>query len=63
MVPSLSARVEPWQYGKAWYRCRIDIERLVRRLKWFRRILRRFDRLDVMFVALLSFTLIVEALR
>ena len=36
--------------------------RLFRRLKGFRRIFSRFDKLDVMFLAFLHFALIVEAL-
>ena len=39
------------------------IERLFRRLKGFRRIFSRFDKLDVMFTAFIHFALIVEALR
>jgi transposase len=63
VVPPLSTRVEPWRYSKAWYRRRNEIERLFRRLKGFRRICSRFDKLDVMFLAFLSFALIVETLR
>jgi transposase len=63
VVPPLSTRVAPWHYSKAWYRRRNEIERLFRRLKGFRRIFSRFDKLDIMFLAFLSFALIVEALR
>ena len=63
MVPPRSNRLEPWQYDKAMYRRRNEIERLFRRLKGFRRIFSRFDKLDVVFLAFLSFALIVEALR
>ena len=63
LVPPLSTRVEPWRYSKAWYRRRNEIERLFRRLKGFRRIFSRFDKLNVMFLAFLSFALVVEALR
>jgi transposase len=45
------------------YRRRNEIERLFRRLKGFRRIFSRFDKLDVMFMAFLCFALVVEALR
>jgi hypothetical protein len=40
-----------------------EIERLFRRLKGFRRIFSRFEKLDVLFLGFLTFTLIVEALR
>jgi transposase len=63
VVPPLSTRLEPWSYSKAWYRRRNEIERLFRRLKGFRRIFSRFDKLDVMFMAFLCFSLVVEALR
>ena len=45
-----------------WLR-RNEIERLFRRLKGFRRIFSRFDKLDLVFLAFLHFALIVEALR
>ena len=63
VVPPRPQRLEPWQYDKAMYRRRNEIERLFRRLKGFRRIFSRFDKLDVVFLAFLHFALIVEALR
>ena len=63
VVPPKSNRLEPWQYDKAMYRKRNEIERLFRRLKGFRRIFSRFEKLDVVFTAFLYFALIVEALR
>ena len=38
VVPPRPNRLEPWQYDKAMYRRRNEIERLFRRLKGFRRI-------------------------
>ena len=58
-----SNRLEPGEYDQAMYRRRNEIERLFRRLKGFRRIFSRFDKLDVMFLAFIHFALIVEALR
>jgi len=63
VVPPLSSRIEPWEYDRAMYRRRNEIERLFRRLKGFRRIFSRFDKLDVMFLGFIHFALIVEALR
>ena len=63
VVPPKSNRLRPWQYDKALYRKRNEIERLFRKLKGFRRIFSRFDKLDVVFLAFLNFALIVEALR
>ena len=63
VVPPKSNRVSPWEYDKAMYRRRNEVERLFRRLKGFRRIFSRFEKLDVMFTAFIHFTLIVETLR
>jgi len=63
VVPPHPNRVEPWQIKKALYRRRNEIERLFRRLKGFRRIFSRFDKLDLVFIAFIYFALIVEALR
>ena len=63
VVPPKSNRLEPWEYDKATYRKRNDIERLFRLLKGFRRIFSRFEKLDVLFLGFLTFALIVEALR
>ena len=63
VVPPHPLRVEPWRIKKALYRRRNEIERLFRRLKGFRRIFSRFDKLDLVFIAFIYFALIVEALR
>jgi transposase len=63
VVPPKSNRIEPWEYDRALYKKRNEIERLFRRLKSFRRIVSRFEKLDVIFLAFLNFALIVEALR
>jgi transposase len=63
VIPPRHNRLEPWQYDRAMYRRRNEIERLFRRLKGFRRIFSRFDKLDLMFLGFLHFALIVEALR
>ena len=56
-------RRTPWDYDRALYTRRNEIERLFRGLKGFRRLLSRFDKLDVMFLAFINFALIVECLR
>ena len=62
MVPPKSNRLSPWEYDKAMYKKRNEVERLFRRLKGFRRIFSRFDKLDVMFLFFIHFALIVDAL-
>ena len=63
VVPPLSTRVTPWEYNRVMYKRRNEIERLFRRLKGFRRIFSRFEKLDVMFMAFIHFALVVEAMR
>ncbi len=63
VVPPKSTRISAWHYDRAMYRRRNEIERLFRRLKGFRRIFSRFDKLDVMFMAFINFALIVDGLR
>jgi transposase len=63
VVPPLSTRVDPWEYDRELYKRRNEVERVFRRLKGYRRVLTRFDKLDVMFVAFVVVALIIEALR
>ena len=63
VVPPKRNRLETWGYDRALYRKRNEIERLFRRLKGYRRIFSRFEKLDVVFLGFLSFAFIVEALR
>ena len=63
VVPPKSNRLEPCVYDRSLYRKRNEIERIFRRLKGFRRIFSRFEKLDVLFLGFLTSALIVEALR
>jgi transposase len=63
VVPPLKTRIEPWEYNRAIYRRRNEIERLFRRLKGFRRIFSRFEKLEVLFIGFIHFALIAEAVR
>lgn len=63
VVPPLNTRVRPWVYDRLLYRRRNEIERLFRRLKGYRRIFSRFEKLDVMYMAFIHFALIADALR
>ena len=63
MVPPKRNRVEPWEYDRELYRERNEVERLFRRLKAFRRVFTRFDKLDALFLGFIHFALIVDALR
>ena len=63
VVPPKSNRIDPWRYDRVLYKKRNEIERLFRRLKGYRRIFSRFEKLDCLFLAFLCFALTVEALR
>ena len=63
VVPPKRHRVTPWPYDRQLYRKRNEVERLFRRLKAFRRVFTRFDKLDALFLGFIHFALIVEALR
>ena len=49
VVPPKINRISPWEYDREMYKKRNEVERLFRRLKGFRRIFSRFDKLDVVF--------------
>jgi transposase len=63
VVPPNPKRLNPWDYDRLAYRRRNEIERLFRRLKGYRRVFCRFDKLDVLFTGFIVLALIVEALR
>ncbi len=63
IVPPKSSRTEPWEHDKELYKKRNEVERLLRRLKGFRRIFTRFDKLDVMFMGFIVLALIVIAIN
>jgi transposase len=55
VVPPLRTRIEPWEYDPELYKRRNEVECLFRRLQGYRQIFSRFEKLDVMFIAFLSF--------
>ena len=63
VVPPNPKRCQPWDYDKTLYRRRNEVERLFRRLKAWRRVFTRYDKLDVMFAAFITVALIAQALR
>ena len=63
VVPPLKTRRKPWVYDREIYKRRNEIERLFRRLKGFRRIFSRFDKLDALFLGFVLFALIYDAVR
>jgi transposase len=63
VVPPNPQRRQPWDYDRQLYRLRNRVERLFRRLKGWRRVFTRYDKLDAMFAAFITVALIAEALR
>lgn len=63
VVPPRSNRIAPWEYDRHRYKKRNEVERLFRRLKGFRRLFSRFDKLDLVFMFFIHFALIVDALN
>ena len=62
VVPPKKNRPNPWEYDHELYKRRNEIERLFRRLKRFRRVCTRYDKLDVIFRSFVMLALIVDAL-
>lgn len=63
VVPPNPRRRKPWKLNRRLYRRRNEVERLFRRLKGFRRLSTRYDKLDVMFAAYVFLALIFIALH
>jgi len=63
VVPPKANRVVKWDYDRTLYKRRNEVERLFRRLKGYRRIFSRFEKLDVMYRAFLNFALIVDMIK
>ena len=62
VVPPKSNRKYPWEYNKQLYKRRNEIERYFRRLKSYRRVFTRYDKLDVMYSSFVMFAMMTEIL-
>jgi len=62
VVPPKRNRKNPWGYDKERYKQQNAIERCILRLKRFRRIFTRYDKLDVLFCGFLYFAMIIDTL-
>jgi len=62
-IPPKSNRKEPWEYDVELYKSRNEIERNFRRVKEYRRVFTRYDKLDVIYMGFVMLGFIVEALR
>ncbi len=62
VVPPKKNRKSPWEYDKELYKRRNEIERYFRRLKRFRKVFTRYDKLDIIYLAVISFAMILDAI-
>lgn len=62
VVPPKKNRKNPWDYDRELYKQRNEIERFFLRLKRFRRIFTRYDKLDVIFSGFIFFAMIIDAI-
>ena len=62
VVPPKSNRKKPWEYDREIYKLRNEVERLIRRLKGFRRVFTRYDKLDIVFEGVVMLAMIFDAI-
>ena len=62
VVPPKKNRKHPWIYDKERYKERNEIERFFLRLKRFRKVFTRYDKLDSVFAGFIYFAMIIDAL-
>lgn len=62
IVPPKKNRLEPWEYDTELYKRRNEIERYFLRIQRFRRVFTRYEKLDVLFIGVILFAMIADAL-
>ena len=62
VAPPKSNAKKSWSYDVELYKRRNEVERLFCRVKQFRRIATRYDKLDVIFIGFLLFAFVVDFL-
>ena len=63
VVPPKKNRKKAWEYDKELYKRRNVVERLFRRIKEFRRVFTRYDKLDVIYLGFVYFAFCVIWLK
>jgi transposase len=63
VVPPRRNRRKPWEYDLELYKRRNEVERFFRRLKAFRCVATRYEKLDVMFTAFILIAIICISLH
>ena len=62
VVPPKKNCIKPWEYDKELYKQRNEIERYFLRLKRFRKIFTRYDKLDSVFAGFILFAMIIDTI-
>lgn len=62
VVPPEKNRKDSWDYDKELYKCRNEVERYFLRLKRFRKVCTRYDKLNVIFLSVIMFSMIFDTI-
>ena len=62
IVPPKKNRKNPWKYDKELYKQRNEIERFFLRIKRFRKVFTRYDKLDSVYISIIHLVMIFDAL-
>ena len=62
VVPPKKNCKEPWEYDKELYKRRNEVERFFLRLKRFRKVFTRYDKLDIIYVSIVQLAMIFDAI-
>ena len=62
VVPPKKNRKEPWEYDKELYKRRNEVERFFLRLKRFRKVFTRYDKLDSIYISIVQLAMIFDAI-
>ena len=63
VIPPRTNRRHSWDYNRHIYKRRNEVERLFRRIKAYRRVFVRYDKLDTVFLAFITLALIHDTLK
>jgi len=62
VVPPKKNRKHPWEYDKELYKFRNEVERFFLRIKRFRRVFTRYDKLDIIYTGVIIMALIYDTI-
>ena len=62
VVPPKKNRKRPWEYDRELYKRRNEVERYFLRIKRFRKVFTRYDKLDVLYRNIILTAMILDAL-